>query len=549
MKCRLFKKALSLFTPLFLLTACDAELISGEKKDGVIEVEDDNVSYQIIFKNGDTVLQKESIKKGTSATAKCNLVASKYKSKLKKSEDSINYVFYGWNRVRQENDIGEIENDVIVQDNIVFYAVYKKARYEVTWYNGEKQLHYETVKADSQLLYTGEEPTKESTSTKSYKFKGWNTVRQENDVGNIIENLYFIDDTDLFAVFEEITIAINVNWYSDGNKIDHTIVPVGQKVIYNSNQTPTKKASNYFSYSFIGWNTTRQDGDVGSIITTDIIAGTDDIDMHAVFSAEEKLYRITLKHLNNGPVISEKDYRYNEIVEIPSNYIGKIGNGIINNASSSYYYNFMGWTYNYPTPKIISNINNIRATKDTSIFPYFGQILFGAVKLNSAGTTGIQSLINDKIITVNNSFVKFVYDEDIAASPDPVLTMSKQLWMENKYKTLILTNINGITGVADEGFSHDIESLYSTTLTLESLYLGGELTTIGYSAFKNNKSLSLVELPSTLKSVGDEAFFNNSSKQTVRYNGTKEQFNKLNPSRWSQASKIVCTDGSFDRWW
>ena len=85
------------------------------------------------------------------------------------------------------------------------------------------------------------------------------------------------------------------------------------------------------------------------------------------------------------------------------------------------------------------------------------------------------------------------------------------------------------------------------TKTLTTLKIPDGVTKIGKSTFALHKNLETVEIPASVTSIGDSAFSKCTSLKSVNYGGTKEQWDKIEITRWSKEDfkncVIHCTDG------
>ena len=87
------------------------------------------------------------------------------------------------------------------------------------------------------------------------------------------------------------------------------------------------------------------------------------------------------------------------------------------------------------------------------------------------------------------------------------------------------------------------------TKTLTTLKIPDGVTKIGKSTFALHKNLETVEIPASVTSIGDSAFSKCTSLKSVNYGGTKEQWDKIEITRWSKEDfkncVIHCTDGDI----
>jgi len=62
--------------------------------------------------------------------------------------------------------------------------------------------------------------------------------------------------------------------------------------------------------------------------------------------------------------------------------------------------------------------------------------------------------------------------------------------------------------------------------SLTSVAIGASVTSIGDSAFQNC-DIKSIEIPDSVTSIGDEAFYGCSSLTSIKYRGTRAQWNAI----------------------
>lgn len=85
-------------------------------------------------------------------------------------------------------------------------------------------------------------------------------------------------------------------------------------------------------------------------------------------------------------------------------------------------------------------------------------------------------------------------------------------------------------------------AFYGCSGFIGSLTIPGSLTTIPHWAFKGCKCITTLQLPSSVTNIDSEAFYNCDSLQTVYYDGTKEQLDKL--YQFPSNVKIICSQNT-----
>ncbi len=78
----------------------------------------------------------------------------------------------------------------------------------------------------------------------------------------------------------------------------------------------------------------------------------------------------------------------------------------------------------------------------------------------------------------------------------------------------------------------------------------GSVTSIGEGAFYNCTGLTNVTIPDSVTSIGYEAFYNCTGLKSIKFNGTKAQWNAISKGgNWKynvpSACKVICTDGKI----
>lgn len=109
-----------------------------------------------------------------------------------------------------------------------------------------------------------------------------------------------------------------------------------------------------------------------------------------------------------------------------------------------------------------------------------------------------------------------------------------------------LETINFSVGLKDIG-----EQAFYGCTHVEFIDFPESLITIGDGAFMDCKSLISISIPISVKSIGDDAFSFCPRLYEIRYNGTHQDWQKINLGEgWASHSgigTIECTDGSLRR--
>lgn len=135
--------------------------------------------------------------------------------------------------------------------------------------------------------------------------------------------------------------------------------------------------------------------------------------------------------------------------------------------------------------------------------------------------------------------------------------MKKLLFWSIMVVSLAACNDNNtITYTTTDGEIIDVNQTAFDAEIVSNTYKNGEgkivfnqpLTSIGESAIQFCSSLTSVSIPNSVTNIGVRAFYDCYSLTSVEYNGTKEQWDKIEKSGWAVESCIQvirCTDGEI----
>jgi hypothetical protein len=203
---------------------------SGEKitinEDMVLEAAYQIKKFVVTFKNGTTTLQTSSVAYGT----KPNYTGD---TPTKTSTDKYSYMFKGWNPAITS-----------VTESATYTAVFDSTlrKYTVTFKNGTTTLQTGDVAYGTKPSYTGNVPTKTSTDKYSYTFKGWSPTLTS-----------VMGAATYTAVFDSTLRKYTITFKNGSTTLQTSDVAYGTKPSYTGS-TPTKKATNKYTYKFKGWN-------------------------------------------------------------------------------------------------------------------------------------------------------------------------------------------------------------------------------------------------------------------------------------------------------
>ncbi len=281
--------------------------------------------YTIKFVNeDDTELQSSEVEYG-------EMPEYTGETPAKPSTDEFTYTFAGWNQPL-----------VTVTGEATYKATYTPStkKYEVKFVDedGKKELQKETLDYGTAIKYKGEEPTKAADAQYTYTFDGW----KDAVTGSLVN---FDDEHHPVTVAGPATFVATykatVNEYlitfknEDGTELQSSKVAYGEMPVYNG-ETPTKKATDEFTYEFAGWSPA-------------ISEVTGDATYTATFNEVKRTYTIVFVNAN-GVQLQASEVEYGET---PA-YTGETPTKA---ADAQYTYSFTGWT-----PKIARVTGNATYT-------------------------------------------------------------------------------------------------------------------------------------------------------------------------------------------
>ena len=183
-------------------------------------------NYTIAFKNGTTTLQTGNVAYGTKPSYTGN-------APTKASTDKYTYTFKGWSPT-----IASVTGAATY--SAVFDSTLRK--YTITFKNGTTTLQTSEVAYGTKPSYTGNAPTKTSTDKYTYTFKGWSPA-----LASVTGVATYT------AVFDSTLRKYTITFKNGTTTLQTSDVAYGTKPSYTGS-TPTKKATNKYTYKFKGWN-------------------------------------------------------------------------------------------------------------------------------------------------------------------------------------------------------------------------------------------------------------------------------------------------------
>jgi len=272
-------------------------------------------SYKIKWVN-DTgkTLYSETVEYG-----KVPVYGGKTPTKTKTAEFS--YTFAGWDK--------EV---VAVTEATTYTATFSSSKnsYKVKWVNDAgKTLYSENVEYGKVPVYGGKTPTKAKTAEFTYTFAGWDK-----------EIVAVTGAATYTATFTSSTNSYKIKWVNDtGKTLYSEMVEYGKVPVYGA-ETPAKKNTAEFTYTFKGWD-------------KEIVPVTGAATYTAVFEATKNKYTAVFV-TGNSAVMPAVTKEYGETIAVP---------GVLTKEG----YNFMGWSLT-DGGKVLAEGTEITIKKDFTLY-------------------------------------------------------------------------------------------------------------------------------------------------------------------------------------
>lgn len=249
-------------------------------------------SYTISFENAEVVLQSSSVKYGELPT-----YAGTDPTKAATAE--YTYSFKGWS-----------PEVVVVEGTATYKALFDSTKntYKVTFVDGEKIVDEQNVEF-GEMPAKPSDPTRDATLEYTYKFSKW-TPDFEAVAG----------DATYKAVFDSTKNTYVVRFMNGSTELQSGNVAYGETPKYTK-ETPTKKSTAQYSYSFMGWD-------------AKVVPVSGSATYHAVFDSVLNAYDVIF--MNEDTELQRDKLTYGTV----PHYNGKTPT---KDASAENTYEFSGW--------------------------------------------------------------------------------------------------------------------------------------------------------------------------------------------------------------
>ncbi|MBR4003051.1 MAG: leucine-rich repeat protein [Clostridia bacterium] len=386
------------------------------------------------------------------------------------------YTFGGWfNDNSYTSELNSIEKGTIGQKTL--YAKWTPIEYNITYIlNGgtNNNQNPNTYNVEDEIIFA--EPTRNG-----YSFKGWFTDSEfNNEITNI--NREFLDEITLYAEWEIITYPINyeLNGGTNNpeNKSNYTIETDTFEL-----KNPTRE-----HYSFNGWYDFVFDTRV-----TEVTKGTFG---EKTFCARWTPIEYDINYVLNGGTNNAQN---------PTTY--NVEDSFVFKTPTKTAYTFMGWFSNEELTQEFSSLNS----------QYYGEITLYAKWTPT--TYNIGYAMNGGTNNPLNPTSYNVESEDIILQNPTKSGYDFRCWYLNgvivdrittgTYGNLVLTPVfDAIFEVSSgtiNGLTEYGKNTYNEIVIPEEIH-GNTITKISSAAFKDDTSLTKVEIPATVTSIGNGAF-------------------------------------------
>lgn len=277
------------------------------------------LNYTVVYLNGTAVLQKSSVAAGDEVPEYAG------EDPTKAFDSQYHYAFSGWS----------VDDDTVVTSDLYIQPVFTATKHTYDRENG--------------VVTTA--PTCTKTGVIEYTCTGCAKKTTDSVAATGIHNM--VDGKCTSCGFEESITTVTITFKDDrGTIYSETVVP-GTTVTYAV--VPTKDSTDEFNYTFAGW----VKGDEAPAKLTEFTVDSDVV-YTAKFTATTRTYTVTYYNEGN-PVAKYEDVEYNA-------YIPGYTSTPTKAFTSSYHFDFLGWSVNNGPTYTLADVEAQRITGDTAIY-------------------------------------------------------------------------------------------------------------------------------------------------------------------------------------
>ena len=404
------------------------------------------------------------------------IVAGIFDTPTKAEDDTSKYIYNSWDK--------PLTNIRTYTD---FYAVYDEyKKYFVTFTDGrgnivqvngqDTNVYYDRENENIITVPTVSEYTEDIDGTNYvYRFSRWKNIETENvGVVNVSG-----DDYTITYEAQYIDSRVSIFTFMNEDKV-HTILHrvVGETI--ERPDDPTKEATEFEYYTFIGWSL-----DGSTVIEPDTIAGNEDITYYAVYSVTDIYHTITF--VNDGEVISTQSLQYGNKIEVPDDPTKE---------STEYnHYTFIGWTLDGETeviPDIVGSgdMQFVAMYEESTRYYTVRFIGDGDVVLQTVQVTYCEDAVYTGSVPTNANDETF-----FGWAPEPVgIVEDTDCYAQFKYFITHRFIRRSITEITSENITVIGPSAFSYCQQLTTLSMPN-VTIVSDNAFNNCIALTSINLP------------------------------------------------------
>lgn len=260
----------------------------------VAQYDSTKLNYEIVFKNGNTVLSSQTLFYG-------DLPSYSGDSPTKSATTQHTYSFSGWSPIISA-----------VSGNTTYTALFDSTlnQYTVIFVSGAQTLQSSNVDYGTAPNYLGSTPTKSATTQYTYTFSAWSPTFSP-----------VVDNATYSAVFDSTIRSYEITFVNKNTTLQSSEIAYGTLPPY-SGVLPSKEESAGYTYSFAGW-------------TPSITSVKTDAIYTAIFDSTAKQFKITF--MNDQDTLQTILLNYG----VHPTYTGNMPT---KESTILYDYSFIGWS-------------------------------------------------------------------------------------------------------------------------------------------------------------------------------------------------------------